>query len=314
MNILVSMRYLAALHEHRHFGRAAQACGITQPALSNALRALEAEFGAVIVRRGRTYAGLTHEGEQVLRTARRMLHEHEQLRQNLSAGGGRLQGTLRMAAVPTAVPVLARFAALLQAREPGIVPVVLSMSSLELETGLESLALDLALGYTGRTHVREVKVAALPQYTEHYFFVRRAAGPQAATLRIGAPLGWREAAAHRLCLLTREMHNRAIVDEAFAQAGAPVQPAIETNSVLALALAVAAGEVCAVLPGAVLAAVRGYRDLEALPLVAPEVHTPIGCMVHASERPSRALEAALAVLASPPWQAHRDAHAGAVGG
>ncbi|MEG0557168.1 MAG: LysR family transcriptional regulator, partial [Comamonas sp.] len=53
MNLLTSMRYLVALNEHRHFARAAQACHITQPALSNALRALEAEFDAVIVRRGR---------------------------------------------------------------------------------------------------------------------------------------------------------------------------------------------------------------------------------------------------------------------
>ena len=45
MNLLSSLRYLVALHEHRHFGRAAQACHITQPALSNAVRALEAELG-----------------------------------------------------------------------------------------------------------------------------------------------------------------------------------------------------------------------------------------------------------------------------
>lgn len=64
MNLLTSMRYLAALNEHRHFGRAALACHITQPALSNALRALEEEFGTVIVRRGRSFAGFTPEGSR----------------------------------------------------------------------------------------------------------------------------------------------------------------------------------------------------------------------------------------------------------
>ena len=58
MNLLASLRYLVALSEHRHFGRAAEACHITQPALSNAMRALESEFGVVIVKRGRSYAGL----------------------------------------------------------------------------------------------------------------------------------------------------------------------------------------------------------------------------------------------------------------
>eukprot|EP01036_Dinobryon_divergens_P038128 gene38128-49994_t len=75
------MRYLVALSEHKHFGRAAQACHITQPALSNALRALESEFGVVIVKRARVYVGLAHEGERVLATAERMLRDHEVLLQ-----------------------------------------------------------------------------------------------------------------------------------------------------------------------------------------------------------------------------------------
>src|SRR5256885_1828043 len=110
MNLLTSMRYLAALNEHRHFGRAALACHITQPALSNALRALEEEFGTVIVRRGRSFAGFTPEGDQVLATALAMLRAEEGLRQELSAAAGALRGQLRMAAVPTAMPMLTRFA------------------------------------------------------------------------------------------------------------------------------------------------------------------------------------------------------------
>ena len=69
MNLLASLRYLAALDEHKHFGRAALACHITQPALSNALRALEEEFGTAIVKRGRSFGGFTTEGERVLASA-----------------------------------------------------------------------------------------------------------------------------------------------------------------------------------------------------------------------------------------------------
>ena len=148
MNLLASMRYLVALNEHKHFGRAAQACHITQPALSNALRALEREFGTVIVRRGRNFEGFTPEGERVLLSAQRMLHERELLQQELDSGIGKPQGSLAIGAVPTAMPVAARFCALLQARYPGISPTVRSMSSNELEAGLESLALDMGLGYT----------------------------------------------------------------------------------------------------------------------------------------------------------------------
>ena len=309
MNLLASLRYLVALDEHRHFGRAAAACHITQPALSNAMRALEREFAVVIVKRGRAYAGLTPEGERVLAAAQRMLHEHGLLQQELQSGAGRPRGALRIGAVPTAMPIAARFAARLQAMQPGIVPAVLSLSSAELETGLESLSLDLALGYTERMQLREVRLAAWPQYTEHYFLLGRAARPGAA-LRIGAPLRWKQAAALPLCMLTPEMHNRAIVDGAFVTAGAPVRPVIETNSVLGLMLAVVAGEVCSVLPGALVDTLRGHPDLEARPLVEPEVRTPIGLMAPQAVRASRAMEAALSLAQSRDWLAHAGAHSG----
>ncbi|MBV8618174.1 MAG: LysR family transcriptional regulator [Curvibacter sp.] len=314
MNILASLRYLVALNEHRHFGRAAQACHITQPALSNALRALESEFGVVIVKRARQYAGLTEEGERVLVTAQRMLREHQLLQQDLESQADRPRGSLRIGAIPTAMPVVARFAAWLQARHPGIRPVVLSLSSPEIEAGLEALTLDLGLGYTDRLSRRSA-LQALPQYTEHYFVVRRRSPAQADAapgLHRGEPMAWRDAAALPLCLLTPEMHNRTLVDSAFALAGVEVTPVIETNSILTLSLSVVAGEVCSVLPGALVGAVRGYPELEALPLVNPEVHTPIGFMLARSERPSRAMEAALALAREPAWLAHAAAHSGAL--
>ena len=215
-----------------------------------------------------------------------------------------------MGAVPTAVPVLARFAAMLQARHPGIVPVVLSMSSLELETGLENISLDLALGYTERMQIKGgAQLRAFAQYTEHYFLLRRAAKPHADALQIGKEIRWVEAAQYPLALLTPEMHNRTIIDSAFVTAGMPVKPAIETNSVLTLALSVATGEVCSVMPGALVGAVRGYRELEALPLSAPDVRTPIGFMT-SSVQPSRALEAALLLAQDSSWLRYAAAHSG----
>ena len=310
MNLLSSLRYLVALNDHQHFGRAAKACHITQPALSNALRALEREFNVVIVKRDRNYAGLTPEGERVLATAQLMLHEHAILQQELRSDTHLPRGATRIGAVPTAVPIAARFAALLQARNPGIVPVVLSMSSSDLEQGLESLSIDLALGYTDRMGLRDVKLNAWPQYVEHYFLLRRAAVPHATELHIGPRMRWKDAALLPLCLLTPEMHNRTIVDAAFVTAGIPVKPAIETNSILTMALSVVAGGVCSIMPGALVGAVRGYRELEALPLVEPEVHTSIGFMTHGSARASRALEAALALARDNGWLRHAAAHSG----
>jgi DNA-binding transcriptional LysR family regulator len=310
VNLLGSLKYLVALDEHKHFGRAAQACHITQPALSNALRAMEQELGTAIVTRGRSFVGFTAEGQRVLVSARRMLHEHELLQQDLKSGADNPRGSLRVGVVPTAVPIAARFSAMLQALYPGIAPVVLSLSSPEIETGLDNLALDLGLGYTDRLGPRGMRIGTIAQYTEHYFLVRRAEVPSPDRLRIGAPITWSQAARLPLCLLTPDMHNRSVVDAAFAAAGASVRPVIETNSILTLALSVVAGEVCSVLPGALVGAVRNYRELEALPLVEPRILTPVGFMIQSSDRPSRTLDAAIALAREAAWLSQVASHSG----
>lgn len=312
MNLLEAMRYLAALEQHRHFGRAAQACHITQPALSNAVRALEAEFGVTIVRRGRQYEGLTTEGEQVLATAHRMLHERETLQQELRGLESQPRGGLSIGAVPTATPIASRFAAWVQARHPGIVPAVRSLSSTAIEEGIEKLSLDLAFGYGERAARRSGQLEVLPQYVEHYFLLSRRGG--SGKSRIGASLSWQAAAARPLCMLTPEMHNRSIVDASFAAAGATVRPAIETNSVLTLVLSVLAGEVSSVLPGALVAIALQYAGLEAAPLIEPHVVTPIGLLVAAAGRPSLAQKAALRLAQDSDWLAHAAAHSGSFEG
>lgn len=311
MNLLASLRYLVALDEHKHFGRAALACHITQPALSNALRALEQEFGTTIINRGRVFVGLTPEGERVLASAQRMLREREMLQQDLSSVAGRPVGNLIIGAVPTAVPIAGRFAAMLQAQHPGITPSVLSMTSDEIEKGLEKLSLDLGLGYTDRLPMQHSRLRSLAQYTEHYFLVRKLATPEdRRSVKIGSKISWKQAATLPLCLLTPDMHNRTIVDTAFAKAGVAVKPIIETNSILTLALSVVAGEVCSILPGALVDAVRGYTELEALPLHGPTVLTPIGFMMPESLRTSRTQQAAATLAQDAAWLRHAAAHSG----
>ncbi|MEY2860505.1 MAG: hypothetical protein RL392_963 [Pseudomonadota bacterium] len=310
MNLLSSLRYLVALNEHKHFGRAALACHITQPALSNAIRALEAEFNVVIVKRDRTYAGLTLEGERVLASAQMMMHEHANLQQDLKSETHVPRGPLRIAAVPTAVPIAARFAAMLNARHAGIQPIVLSLSSTALEQGLEELSIDMALGYSERMRVKDRRLQAWPQYTEHYFLLRKAHKRHKDGLHIGEPMQWKDAAELPLCLLTPEMHNRTIVDAAFRVAGVTVQPAMETNSIMTMMLSVVDGNVCSVLPGALVDTLRGYRELTALPLVGPIVRTSIAFILHAQARPSRALEAGLSLAQDGAWLRHAAAHSG----
>lgn len=312
MNLLESLRYLAALEQHRHFGRAAQACHITQPALSNAIRALEQAFGATIVRRGRQYEGLTPEGELALAHGHRMLHEAESLRQALASRAGAPTGQLLIGTVPSAEPVAARFAARLQALHPGLRPVLRSLSSPEIEAGLDTLALDLGLGYSGRPEVKARRLQVWPQYDEHCYVLRhRGAGD--APFSFGPPIHWAEAATLPLALLTPEMHFRALIDAAFAAIGARPQVAMETNSVLALLMAVQQPALAAVLPGALVSVARGQPGLQARPLKAPVLRTPVGLLTANSGRPTLALQAALALAQQAHWLDLVAAHSGALG-
>lgn len=311
MSLFTSLRYLVALHKYKHFGRAAEACHITQPALSNAIRSLETEFGTSIIKRGRTFESFTPEGEQIYLTAQRMLHEEELLKQTLNGSKVAPVGTLQMAAVPSVLPIAARFCGLMQKLFPGIIQNLRAMSSQEIETGLENLSLDLAFGYTQRIEGNISSLESLWQYNEHYFLLRRAEKPSRAGLKISRqPLGWKEAATHRLCLLTPEMHNRTIVNEAFAKAGVNVSPVIETNSILTLGLSVLVGDICSVLPGALVGVLSCYNELEAVPLNSPEVVTPIGLMYARTRHPSHTMGAALELARGEAWLNHAKSNSG----
>lgn len=307
---LTSLRYLVALSEHRHFARAADACHITQPALSNALRALEKELGIALVKRGRAFAGLTDEGLRVLQTARRMLREQELLQQDLRGSAENPQGCLRVGTVPTAVPIATRFLSALKARHPGIVAQLRSLSSQDIEAGLQDQTLDLGLGFTERLAGQEARFESLPQYEECYFLLRRR--PALGSLQVGAACHWAQAAAQPLCLLSPEMHHRRIVDGAFATAGVEVTCAMETDSVLALVLAVVDGAMAAIVPGAIVASAPGGIGLEALPLTQPAITTPVAFMTLARAAPSHTLHAALRLAADADWLREAQAHAGAL--
>ena len=315
MNLLDAYRYLAALERHRHFGRAADACHITQPALSNALRALESHLGVAIVRRSRQFEGFTPEGQEVLAAAHRILHEQETLVQDLASSAGQPRGSLVIGTVPTALPIAARFTAWLVRHHPGLAPQLRSLSSQDIESGLDDLSLDIGLGFAERAQGRP-SLQLWPQYEEQYHLLWRgetAGEPETGISKLPA-LTWAEAVQRPLCLLTPEMHHRALLERVFKNMGLQVRPALETDSVLALVVAVQEGPLAAVMPGALVATVAPQPGLCVSPLTQPDLRTPIAFMTSARARPSRAMEAALAMAARADWLDHARAFSGELKG
>ena len=103
---LKQLQYLVALEEEGHFGRAADACFVTQSTLSGGIRELESLIGIVLVERTRRVVRFTPLGARVAAKARRILREAEELADMVRAAGKPLAGELRMGVIPTIAPFL----------------------------------------------------------------------------------------------------------------------------------------------------------------------------------------------------------------
>lgn len=98
---LQQLRFLSALAEHRHFGRAAAACAVTQSTLSAGLQELEERLGVTLVERSRRHVLLTPLGEEVVARGRRLLRDAEDLAELARSAREPLSGPLRLGVIPT---------------------------------------------------------------------------------------------------------------------------------------------------------------------------------------------------------------------
>src|SRR5215472_5307013 len=100
------LRYFDALAGQSHFGRAAAACGISQPALSMQIKELEEALGAVLIERGARQVRLTKFGEEAALRVRDILRSIDELGDFARASRGWLAGRLRIGMIPTIAPYL----------------------------------------------------------------------------------------------------------------------------------------------------------------------------------------------------------------
>ena len=115
------LRYVDALARHGHFGRAAESCAVSQPALSVQIRDLEQELGTKLFERGARQVRLTGFGEEFAARAREILRSVDELGELARAARGRLVGRLRLGIIPTIAPyMLPRILGTLSERYEGI--------------------------------------------------------------------------------------------------------------------------------------------------------------------------------------------------
>ncbi|CAB3706975.1 HTH-type transcriptional regulator CynR [Achromobacter deleyi] len=276
------LNYLIALDKHRHFGRAAEACHVSQPALSNGIRELERELGITIVRRNRSFQGITPEGERVIQWVRQMLTSLEGLRQEAGLIRSVPKGHLAIGVIPTA----GHAASLLSAQYREILPQlsmeVAALSTPEILKRLKSQ--DIQLGMLYDRSVAGADYDVLPLFSERYVLV---ADAQASLPR---QLGWAEVAELPLCLLSRDMQNRQTLDEQFRSAGAQPDVVLETNDMRMLLAECQSGRAFSILPLSALPTRHEGADLRVHPIT-PEITQDV-CLIRLRREPQPALSEA----------------------
>jgi len=267
------LEYLIALARERHFGRAAQACGVTQPTLSAGIKQLEAALGVLLVRRGSRFIGLTPEGERTLDWARRIVGDSRAMRQEITALKHGLAGQLRIAAIPTALAMVAALTTPYRARHPGVRFTILSRTSIQILTLLENLEIDAGVTYLDNEPLGRVN--AVPLYQEKYQLLTAADAP----LGDRTSVSWAEVAQVPLCLLTPDMQNRRIIDDLLRSAGGDPQPTLESNSMIVLFAHVRTGRWASVMPAKLAETLGLTATIRAIPIVEPEAVHTIGLVV-----------------------------------
>ena len=291
------LEFLLALARERHFGRAAEACGVTQPTLSAGLKQLEESLGVLLVTRGSRFQNLTPEGERVLDWAKRIVGDVRTMRQEVRAlKQGQLVGHLRIAAIPTALAMVSALTTPFRERYPDVRFTVRSCTSSDVLAALDNLEIDAGISYLDNEPIGRAR--AIPLYREQYRLLIAADSPLGNRKQVT----WAEVGRVPLCLLTPDMQNRRIINHLLREAGSlEPAPTLESNSMIVLFSHVRTGRWASVMP-AILAETLGLTGVVcAIPIVEPAAVHTIGLIVPNREpmTPATAALVAEAIRVAP---------------
>ncbi len=280
------LEYLLALARERNFGKAAEQCGVTQPTFSAGIKQLEDILGVMLVQRTSRFLGFTPEGERVLDWARTIVADTRAMRQEVQTLKKGLSGHLKIAAIPTTLPMVSALTTPYRAKHPNVKITILSRTSIETLSMVENLEVDAGLTYIDNEPLGRLR--AVPLYIEHYRLLTSQDSPLGERDRVT----WAEVAKIPLCLLTPDMQNRRIIDGLLQAAGGRAEPTLESNSMIVLFSHVRTGRWASVMPEKLADTLGLTERLRAIPIVEPEAMHQIGLVIPPRE-PMTPLVAAL---------------------
>ncbi|MGH8764809.1 MAG: LysR substrate-binding domain-containing protein [Burkholderiales bacterium] len=243
---LTELRYVVAVAETRHFGRAAERCYVSQPSLSASVKNLEEELGVTLFERGKRGVFLTEAGEQIIAQARRALEEAERVKTVAKQGRDPLKGVLRLGIIHTIAPyLLPDLVAALRRSAPEMPLDVEENTTANLDRMLKEGELDaviLALPYEGPG------IDTVPLYEEAFRVVAPAKHPLARRKSVAVE----ELDAGELLLLPVGHCFRDQILDACHEFSRPPEAGRQGNSLETLRSMVASGLGVTVLPATAL--------------------------------------------------------------
>jgi len=283
------LQLLLALSQRKHFTRAASDCGISQPAFSARINHLEQLLGVPIVRRGNKFLGFTREGELALKWARKVITDIEGMRQDIENARDDLQGVLAVGVVPTALPYAAAVSTSLRARYEHLTIQIQSLSSTEILRGLHEFSIDAGITYSDKN---SSALCFDSIYEERYVLL----SPMHLAPRSKGKASWAEAAKLPLCLLSKDMRFRQIIDEVFQKAGVSPKPVMETNAFTAAMVQVTNGSAATIAPQKLVDSLFLDQNSVSLKLEKPTVENTIGLVTLDHEPVLPAIDAMRSVI------------------
>lgn len=241
MNIR-DLRYLVAVAEERHFGRAAAACCVSQPTLSTQIRKLEEELGVQLLERQPRAVALTRVGADVVQCARDILREVDQIERIARNATDPEVGTIRLGAFPTLAPyLLPHVLGAVRARFPRLKLLLVEAKTDDLLHSLNAGKLDVALL---AEPVADAALHAEPLFVEPFVFATPTDHPLAGARDLQAA----DLAGEQMLLLTEGHCLRDQALEFCQRAGAGETADFRATSLEMLRQMVAAGVGTTLLP------------------------------------------------------------------
>jgi DNA-binding transcriptional LysR family regulator len=275
--MIEKLEYLLALAQEKHFGRAAEVCAVSQPSLSLGLKQLEEMLGVMLVQRGSRFIGLTPEGERTVEWARKIVSDARAMRQDIKANKLGLNGRVRIAVIPAALPVVADVTQGLSVRYPALEFTILSRPSNEIMPLLDNFEVDAAITYLG--DAPSSRITTVPFYREEYALITDKDSPFANLKNVT----WAQVCELPLCLLTPDTQNRRIIETSLREAGGAPRITLESDSMTVLFAHVRTGAWASVMSRKIAETARVADEFQVIPVMSKGFAHTIGLAVPARE-------------------------------